>query len=347
MPDTQPMRWGVLGAGMIARGVLPCIARAEGCVVTGLAAREPHRARTLLDELQGTEPALEGAMAFGYDEMLHDPTVDAIYVTLPNHLHTLWTVKALRAGKHVLCEKPLCGTRGEAERIRETAREAGLLVAEGFMYMHHPQTDSLVRLASIGDSALGPLRRVHASFCVHQKHEPTIRTRMSHACHGGSIMDLGCYCLSMVRLLAGERALEIESVAMTTGDPVGDETIAVDDDAVVRGRFGDVDFLAESSFREARGVHVTLVGDRATARTGWPWSPQPDRAEIPMTSSDGAPMEPIVIEGGGEKFQLQFEAFARSVRDGGAFVPSMDWSVEQAGMIGYLRRCAGVATFVT
>ncbi|MEM1424717.1 MAG: Gfo/Idh/MocA family oxidoreductase, partial [Planctomycetota bacterium] len=283
MSDQQPIRWGVLGAGMIARGVTPCIAHAEGCVVGGIAAREPARARELLDEL-----GLDDATAYTYDELLDSNDIDAVYVTLPNHLHREWTCRFLRAGKHVLCEKPWCGTRDEAQRMRDAASESGRIAAEAFMYMHHPQTDALVDLATNPESPIGSLKAVHSAFCVHQTHEPTIRTRMSHACHGGSSMDLGCYSLSFVSLIAGHGAMDIESVEMTAGDPLVGESVGVDDDMIVRGSIKidstEAGFIAESSFRDARGVHVTLVGDRAVARTGWPWAPPHDRAEIAITA---------------------------------------------------------------
>lgn len=348
---TQPLRWGVLGAGMIARGVTPCIARAEGCEVAGIAAREPHRARTLLDEIE------TGGMAYTYEEMLHDDRVDAVYVTLPNHLHTEWTCRFLQAGKHVLCEKPLCATRAEAERIRDCAQEHGRLVGEGFMYMHHPQTAALVRLAGKPDSPLGALKRVHAAFCVHQTHEPTILTRMSHACQGGSIMDLGCYSLSFMTMLwSGVRGgtVDLERVETNIAPPLTGEEFGVDDDIVVRGRIiahggcllpkrlFEIPFTAEASFSDPRGVFVELVGEKATARTGWPWAPQHDRAEITLTRADGSAMEPIVIEDGREKFELQFEAFAQAVRTGGVFEPSLDWSVEQAAMIERVRAMGGL-----
>ncbi|GAB4556141.1 MAG: Gfo/Idh/MocA family oxidoreductase [Phycisphaerales bacterium] len=330
---------------MIARGVTPCIARAEGCVFGGIAAREPARARAMLDEL-----GIDGAMAYTYDELLHADDIDAVYVTLPNHLHCQWTCRFLRAGKHVLCEKPWCGTREEAQRMKVAAEESGRLVAEAFMYMHHPQTDALIDLATNPDSPTGAIKAVHSAFCVHQTHEPTIRTRMSHACHGGSIMDLGCYSLSFVSLIAGHDAMEIEFVDMTLGEPLEGETQAVDDDMIVRGSIKtqgiDAGFIAESSFRDARGVHVTLVGEHAVARTGWPWAPPHDRAEIAITAHNGEPIDTLVFEDAGEKFQLQFESFARALRDNGAPMrPDAAWSVAQAELIERVRQMGGMHRF--
>ncbi len=338
---TAPLRWGVLGAGMIARGVSPSIDRADGCALVAMAAREPHRARAMLDEL-----GFGSASACTYDELLAREDVDAVYITLPNHLHKKWTIASLRAGKHVVCEKPMTASKAEAEAIARVSRETGKIAAEGFMYARHPQTAELVRLAQSPESPIGPLRSIHTAFCVHQTHEPTIRTRLSHDCHGGALMDLGCYSLSMLRLAAGEgRPIEIESVEMHAASPRPGERYSVDDDAIVRGTFGGLPFLAECSFRDPRGAHATLVGERGTAKTEWPWAPPADRVEIELSSSDGDPLEPIVIEHGGEKFQLQFEAFARSVRTGEAFPLPIEWSVTQAGLIEEIHRLGGIEPF--
>ena len=135
-----------------------------------------------------------------YEALLEDPDVDAIYNPLPNSLHVPWTIKALNAGKHVLCEKPLTRRVTEAEQAFAAAEESGRLLAEAFMWRHHPQAKRLVELVEEG--RIGRLRLVRAAFSFPLHEEANIR--LNAELDGGSLMDVGTYCLSGTRLLAGE-----------------------------------------------------------------------------------------------------------------------------------------------
>jgi predicted dehydrogenase len=135
-----------------------------------------------------------------YDALLADEEVDAVYVSVPNGLHPEWTLRALHAGKHVLCEKPFSSRVAGVERCFDAAEERGLVLSEGFMWRHHPQADELVRLVRGGE--IGELRRISArfGFVLDRPDDP----RWAPALDGGSLMDVGCYCISAARLLAGE-----------------------------------------------------------------------------------------------------------------------------------------------
>ena len=162
--------------------------------VIGVGSRERARA-----EAYAQERGLERAYG-GFDELLADPDVDAVYIALPNALHVEWAVRALEAGKHVLSEKPLTRDPREAERAFDAAERAGRILMEGFMYRHHPQTKRLVQL--VRDGELGELRlvRSHFSFTLNRPRD----VRWDRDLGGGSLLDLGCYCTNLMRTLAGE-----------------------------------------------------------------------------------------------------------------------------------------------
>ncbi|MBV9715252.1 MAG: Gfo/Idh/MocA family oxidoreductase [Solirubrobacterales bacterium] len=188
------VQWGIMSTARINRKFLAGAREASGVEVVAVASRTRESA-----ERFAREHRIERAHA-GYDSLLSDPAVEAVYISLPNSLHVEWTVRALQAGKHVLCEKPLSRRAEEVSRCFEQAEREGRLLTEGFMYRHHPQTHRLVELVRSG--AIGALRLVRASFSF-ELPEPR-NVRLSRALEGGALMDVGCYCVSGTRLLAGE-----------------------------------------------------------------------------------------------------------------------------------------------
>ena len=159
-----------------------------------VASRDPARAEAYARE-HGI-PHAHGS----YEALLDDDDVEAVYISLPNSLHVPWSIRALEAGKHVLCEKPLDRRPGEVERAFDAADGAGRILMEAFMYRHHPQTKRLAEL--VADGAIGELRLVRSSFSFTIADEANVRLRAD--LDGGSLMDVGCYCVSGSRLLAGE-----------------------------------------------------------------------------------------------------------------------------------------------
>jgi D-xylose 1-dehydrogenase (NADP+, D-xylono-1,5-lactone-forming) len=162
--------------------------------VIGVGSRERARA-----EAYARERGLERAYG-GFDELLADPDVDAVYVALPNALHVDWAIRALEAGKHVLSEKPLTRDPREAERAFDAAERAGRILMEGFMYRHHPQTKRLAQL--VRDGELGELRLLRSRFSFTLDRPRDVR--WDSELGGGSLLDLGCYCTNLMRTLAGE-----------------------------------------------------------------------------------------------------------------------------------------------
>src|SRR5437773_7700724 len=189
----EPVKWGIVSTAHINRLVIPPAHESPKVELVAVASRDQARA-----EAYAREWGIERAYG-SYDALLEDPELEAVYISLPNTLHVEWSVRALEAGKHVLCEKPLSRRPDEVEAAFDAAERAGKLLMEAFMWRHHPQTRRLVELVRGG--AIGELRLVRASFSFVLRDDPV---RLGPAFAGGALMDVGCYCVSGSRLLAGE-----------------------------------------------------------------------------------------------------------------------------------------------
>jgi D-xylose 1-dehydrogenase (NADP+, D-xylono-1,5-lactone-forming) len=186
--------WGILSTARINRKVLAGARASESVDVLAVASRDRARA-----EAHARENGIERAYG-SYEELLADPDLEAVYISLPNSMHVEWSIRALDAGKHVLCEKPLTRRAHEAEEAFDAAERAGRILMEGFMYRHNPQTAQLEELLAGG--AVGRLQLVRAAFSFPV--EGAANVRLVRELDGGALMDVGCYCVSGARLLAGE-----------------------------------------------------------------------------------------------------------------------------------------------
>jgi predicted dehydrogenase len=196
-------QWGVLGTGRIARKFTAALRPSEDVGVLALASRDAARAEEAARELGVTR-------AYGaYESLLADPDVQGVYIALPNHLHAAWTISAARAGKHVLCEKPLALTLAEAEAMFGAAREHGVWLMEAFMHRFHPQTLAVQRL--LAEGALGRVRLVRVDFGMLQSRDRETRWRPEMG--GGSLYDLGCYALNFARMAIGEAPARVSATA--------------------------------------------------------------------------------------------------------------------------------------
>jgi xylose dehydrogenase (NAD/NADP) len=186
--------WGLLSTAHINRLVLAGARESDRVDVIGVASRVLGRA-----EEYAREHGIERAYG-SYEGLLADPEIEAVYISLPNSLHVEWSIKALEAGKHVLCEKPLSRRAEEVERAFDVAEGAGRFLTEAFMYRHNPQTAKLKEL--VDEGAVGRLQLVRAAFSFPLRDSANVR--LSADLDGGALMDVGCYCVSGSRLLAGE-----------------------------------------------------------------------------------------------------------------------------------------------
>ena len=188
-----PFRWGVLGTGNIAGQFCRDLNGLSGHELSAVASRSADRAADFCREHGGTAVG-------GYDDLLDDPGLDGVYVSLPNALHAEWTRKALRAGHHVLCEKPLATSVAEAEGMFDAARKADRLLVEAFMWRCQPQTRRM--LQAIREGEIGTVKTIRASFCYRTtKFDGNVRFDPELA--GGALMDVGCYCLDAILLFGG------------------------------------------------------------------------------------------------------------------------------------------------
>jgi xylose dehydrogenase (NAD/NADP) len=189
-----PIRLGILSTAHINRLVIPGAHASDKVELVAVASRERSRA-----EEYARKWNIERAYG-SYEALLDDPDVDAVYISLPNTLHCEWSIRAVEAGKHVLCEKPMSRHPADVEEAFDAAERADRLLTEAFMYRHNPQTARVVEL--IREGAIGDLRLVRSAFSYSLYDAANIRLRTD--VEGGSLMDVGCYCVSGSRLLAGE-----------------------------------------------------------------------------------------------------------------------------------------------
>ena len=186
--------WGLLSTARINEAILEGARLSEQVHVAAVASRDQGRADSYARE-HGIERAYGS-----YEALLADPEIEAVYVSLPNSMHVEWSIRALEAGKHVLCEKPLDRRPKRVEEAYDVAERADRFLMEGFLYRHHHQTARLVEL--IEDGAIGELRLIRLAFTFRLTELGDVRMRPE--LDGGALMDVGCYCVSMARLLAGE-----------------------------------------------------------------------------------------------------------------------------------------------
>jgi predicted dehydrogenase len=198
-------RWGLIGAGWIATtAIAPAMHAAENNVIQGVASRDPERSKAL-------NPI---TVHDNYDALINDPLIDAIYISLPNHLHCEWTVKALKAGKHVLCEKPFAMNAAEVELMIKTAKECDRLLVEAVWARWHPRMVRAIDLVKSG--AIGQVISIDASFTFPASIEGNYR--LSPEMGGGALFDIGVYPLHAIAAIVGDDAqVEIEKCDVTTG----------------------------------------------------------------------------------------------------------------------------------
>jgi len=199
----HPARWGLLGTARINRRMIPAIRAVAGNELVAVASRDPERAASYARRWD-----IPRCFA-PYEAMLDSPDIDIVYVALPNSLHADWTIAALEAGKHVLCEKPIATCANDVDRIARVAHATGRVVAEGFMYRHHAQTTEALALLARG--AVGRPRLVRGAFTFMLERDADVRLDL--ALGGGSLWDVGCYPVGFARLVLGAEPVEVSGRA--------------------------------------------------------------------------------------------------------------------------------------
>jgi predicted dehydrogenase len=273
------LRWGLLSTARINRSLIPPLGASPRNKLVAVASRERSKAEAYAREWE-IERTFDS-----YEAMLADPDIDVIYNPLPNSLHAEWTIKALRAGKHVLCEKPMTTRVEDVDAIAAAARETGKVVAEAFMYRHHPQT--LKVKALIDEGVIGEVRMVRGSFTFTLT-DPT-NVRVNADLHGGSIWDVGCYPISYARTMVGAEPVEVEGMQFVGASGV-DETFAG------TLRFADNTYAQfDSGFHAPFRMNMEIVGSEGLIVI--PRAFKPTEHETIYIGKAGDQLEPMVIEG--------------------------------------------------
>jgi predicted dehydrogenase len=302
------LRWGVLSTAKIAREKwIPGVRRAprhRGEVVA-IASRDEAAAETVARDL--AIPRAHGS----YEALLADPEIDAVYIPLPNHLHREWAIAAARAGKHILCEKPLALTAAEAQEIVDAAAAAGVVVMEAFMYRLHPSWVAVRELLAAG--RIGRLQTVQSWFSYFNDDPRNIRNIA--AAGGGALMDIGCYTSNLSRMLFGAEPERVEAAIVR--DP--DQEIDVLTSALlVFPGGGTASFTVSTRSETDQRVHV--YGTEGHISVGIPFNIPPDRPTHIFVTHGGEPpvapaVERLTFETA-DPYGVEADAFADAVLDG-------------------------------
>ena len=255
--NTKTLNWGLLSTARINQSLIPPLRASKRNQLLAVASRSQESAEAYASEWK--IPRAHGT----YEALLADPQIDVIYNPLPNHLHAEWTIKALEAGKHVLCEKPLTLTVEEVDAVAEAAQKHGRIVAEAFMYRHHPQTLKVQEM--VKDGSIGALKLLRGSFSFVLDHEGDIR--LDPAMGGGSIWDVGCYPISFMRTVVGAEPVEVFGWQVT--GPTGIDETFVGSLHFADGVYGQFD----SSFVIPHHAYMEIVGSEATLIVPKPFKP--------------------------------------------------------------------------
>jgi predicted dehydrogenase len=323
-----PVRWGVLGASHFALKVsLPGMKRGPLTEVAALASRD-------LDKARAAAASIGVPKAYGsYEELLEDPSLDVIYNPLPNHMHVEWTARAARAGKHVLCEKPIAIDAEQAASLVAVQRETGKLIAEGFMIRHHPQWQQArewVRSGRIGD-----LTSVQIAFSYFNRDAGNIRNKKDLG--GGSVYDIGCYAVNTARYLFGREP--IRAVALMERDP----EFGTDRLTSALLDFGGAHLTFTCSTQAVPYQRVHAFGSKGRIEIEIPFNAPADRP-CHIFLDDGSALDgssaqmtsfPVV-----NQYHLQSEAFSRAVRTAEAIEGSIDSALGNMRVIDALFRSA-------
>jgi predicted dehydrogenase len=205
MPNPDKVRWGILGVARINERLLPAFRQAEHCELRAIASRSLQRAQA------AAKTAGIPVVHEGYDALLDDPNIDAVYVPLPNTLHAEWTRRAAGHGKHILCEKPLATTAEEARELVDYCRARKVKLMDVFMWPHHPRTQRLRALLDAG--TIGEERRVSAAFTFPLEPFEPSNIRLQSQLAGGSLLDVGCYAVYAIRWAFGAEPVRVYATA--------------------------------------------------------------------------------------------------------------------------------------
>lgn len=327
----RKIRWGILSTANIGlKKVTPAIMKSPLSEVVAVASRDVAKAEQYIAELGLTGKA----KAHGsYEALFADPDVDAIYNPLPNHLHVPWTAAAARAGKHVLCEKPIALTATEAQTLVQVQRETGKIISEAFMVRSHPQWHEAK--AWVDSGRLGELVSIQCAFTYFNRDAGNIRNKKELG--GGALYDIGCYAVNTSRYLVGREPKRV--IALCERDP------EFGTDRLTSGMldYGGVHLTFTCSTQAVPYQRVQVFGTKGRLDIEIPFNAPPDQpckvflddGSTLNTSSAKAHSFPVV-----DQYGLQSEDFSRAIRTGGSVENSIEVAVGNMRVIDALFRSA-------
>lgn len=301
---TEKLNWGVLGNATIARVcVIPAIQKSCNGKVYALASRAPDKAAAVVEQNKIDR------LFDHYQAIIEDPRIEAVYIPLPNHLHYAWTLKALAAGKHVLCEKPLACNARQAQEMSAAAHAAGRLLMEGFMYRFHPRSRRIQQLVQAG--AIGKPRLIRSAFCYRMSSEDMQdpnNARLKAEMGGGALLDVGCYSVSVARWIFGADPLKVQCQAIYQPGGVDIHVAGIltfDDQRLA---------TIEASFVAGLQQTYAVVGENGVIELPHdafiPWEKD---ARYTLRRNDADAATPEVVPGADE-YQLMVEHFVDAAR---------------------------------
>ena len=325
------VRWGVLSTAQIGtEEVIPAMQQGVYCEITAIASRSLERA-------QAAASRLGIPMAYGsYEDLLADPDIDAVYIPLPNHLHVPWSIKALEAGKHVLCEKPIALNAAGAQELLDAAHERpGLKVMEAFMYRHHPQWQRARQLVAEGQ--IGELRTIQSFFSYYGADPENIRNVARFG--GGGLMDIGCYSISLSRFIFDAEPQRVLGVMEY------DPRFEVD-----RLTSGVLDFCCGTStftcsMQLVPYQRVNVFGTAGRVEIEIPFNAPPGRP-CKMWHQRGGEIEEIVLDVCNQ-YTIQGDLFSRAVLEDTQVPTPLQDAVANMRVIDALVRSAGDGTWAS
>ncbi|HKO34698.1 MAG TPA: Gfo/Idh/MocA family oxidoreductase [Candidatus Limnocylindria bacterium] len=298
------LRWGILSTADIARRkVVPGMRKARRCDIVAIASREAGRAAAVAAELEIPRPHAS------YEALLADPEVDAVYIPLPNHLHAEWSIAAARAGKHVLCEKPLALTAEDAQRMIDVANAEGVMLMEAFMYRLHPSWEAVAELVASGE--IGRLVSVQSWFSYFNDDATNIRNIRKVG--GGALFDIGCYSVNLSRLLFDAEPRHV-SAALVRDPATGVDVLT---SAILTFDSGIATFTCSTRAEDDQRVHI--YGTTGRIAIGIPFNIPPDRpTEVSVTAGGDPPVAPdtrVLTFEVADPYTVEAEHFAAAVLD--------------------------------
>jgi xylose dehydrogenase (NAD/NADP) len=336
MIDQRKMAWGILGTGNIARQFCSGLTVCKRGFAAAVGSRRERLAADFAKKF-----GIPKSYA-GYEQVLADSQVNAVYISLPNSMHCEWTIRALQAGKHVLCEKPIASNEAEAERMFEAARLEAKVLVEAFMYRAHPQTQQVI--TKIQSSAVGKVKLIRTSFC-YQTNRIAGNIRFDRLLSGGALMDIGCYCINFSQMVAGANAVDVSANAIMHEN-------GVDEVVVAQMKFENgilASFTCGMTLHADNTAHI--CGTEGYIEIPRPWKPPVEGAKYWIKASapvkpdvgklDSAPGHEFIVSAGIDSYALEADDFASTVMDGKKPMVSESESLVTMRILDEMRRQIG------